>query len=203
MSSNCRLIIAYANGLMTLWDLHEKKVLAVRGGTRKQQETLAEHAASLQEQTFTEKLVEQAAGFSELHFSPPKATILNEVDEEEEKEICTVCWACVDTLVAGYVDGDVWLWTFPPVSKDKIESKCHFSSGTPLRKLDLAHGKSTRMPVIVLRWSSSAKTCNNGGGRLYVFGGGEVGLPQAVTVSFVRFIRLLLCQLPVWLQDLC
>lgn len=173
-----RLVIAYASGLLILWGLHEKKVLAVRGGTKKQRQLLAEHGAHLQDLACTEVLGDQ------LHFSPPKGTITLEFDKEE-KEICTVCWACGNTLVAGYVDGDVWLWSFPPITKARSETGFPFSSGEPLQKLDLVPGKSSRMPVIVLTWSPSRKGSKSGAGQLYVFGGGEVGSPEVLTVSNV------------------
>jgi hypothetical protein len=184
-----RLVITYASGLLILWGLHENKVLAVRGGTKRQRQLLAEHGAHLQDSACTEVLDDQ------LHFSPPKGTINLELDEEE-KEICTVCWAYGNTLVAGYVDGDVWLWSFPLNTKGRSETDFPFSSGEPLRKLELVPGKSSRMPVIVLSWSPSRKGSKNGAGQLYVFGGGEVGSPEVLTVSYVP--NFLVCKMVVY-----
>ncbi|KAH9541606.1 hypothetical protein CY35_14G074200 [Sphagnum magellanicum] len=192
-----RVVIAYRNGLIILWGLHETQVLAVRGGTKRQQDTLAEYAASLHESSsFTEKSAEaQASSLSEqLHFPPPKSpttttTTWPEI-EDDEKEICSVCWACGNIFVAGYVDGDIQFWSFP--NENKIQGQQQpesprpsSASGVvvPLRKIDLAPGKTARMPVMVLRWWDSAKSSSkHGGGQLYVYGGGEVGAPEVLKV---------------------
>jgi syntaxin-binding protein 5 len=192
-----RVVIAYRNGLIILWGLHETQVLAVLGGTKRQRDTLAEYAASLHESSsFSEKSAEaQASSLSEqFHFPPPKSpttttTTWPEI-EDDEKEICSVCWACGNIFVAGYVDGDIQFWSFP--NENKIQGQqqpesprpSSASGVVPLRKIDLAPGKTARMPVMVLRWWDSAKSSGkHGGGQLYVYGGGEVGAPEVLRVG--------------------
>ncbi len=189
-----RVVIAYRNGLIILWGLHETQVLAVLGGTKRQRDTLAEYAASLHESSsFTEKSAEaQASSLSEqLHFPPPKSPMTTWPEiEDDEKEICSVCWACGNIFVAGYVDGDIQFWSFP--NENKIQGQqqpesprpSSASGVVPLRKIDLAPGKTARMPVMVLRWWDSAKSSGkHGGGQLYVYGGGEVGAPEVLKVG--------------------
>jgi syntaxin-binding protein 5 len=194
-----RVVIAYRNGLIILWGLHETQVLAVRGGTKRQRDTLAEYAASLHESSsFTEKSAEaQASSLSEqLHFPPPKSPMTTTTTtwleiEDDEKKICSVCWACGNIFVAGYADGDIQFWSFPNESKipgqQQPESPRPSSASgvvVPLRKIDLAPGKTAKMPVIVLRWWDSAKSSGkHGGGQLYVYGGGEVGAPEVLRVG--------------------
>lgn len=178
------------------WGLHETKVLAIRGGTEAQRKLLAEHAQN--SRTFTEKVANRAASlgeqFSGVKFSASKADVDDE--DEEEKEICTVCWACQNgsTIAAGYVDGDIWLWTVPSSSKegdsgDHSDADLPFISGTPSRKIDLVPGKSMKMPVILLKWCESgkggkdAKDAKGTSGQLVVYGGTDLNATQALTVS--------------------
>jgi syntaxin-binding protein 5 len=211
------VVIAYRNGLIILWGLHETQVLAVRGGTKRQRDTLAEYAASLHESSsFTEKSAEaQASSLSEqLHFPPPKSpttttTTWPEI-EDDEKKICSVCWACGNIFVAGYVDGDIQFWSFP--NENKIQGQQQpesprpsSASGVvvPLRKIDLAPGKTARMPVMVLRcWDSAKSSSKHGGGQLYVYGGGEVGAPEVLRVGSSLCLTLLSCKIPSTIHSL-
>lgn len=187
-----RLVVAYGNGLIVLWGLHETRVLAVRGGTDAQRKRLAEHAGSQTRlRSFSERVAEQAATLGEQLTSGAslKASTVDEEDEEE-KEICTICWACQDgsTLAAGYVDGDIWLWNIPTISHergpgDPPAGDSGVTSGTPVRRFDLVPGKSMKMPVILLKWCASGKGNQGVGGRLHVYGGCDLAAPQAVRVS--------------------
>jgi hypothetical protein len=189
----CRVVIAYANGLIVLWGLHETQVLAVRGGTAVQRKQLAEYSTKLERtRSIAERVMEQAVTLGEqfTSSSSSKSSTLEEEDEEE-KEICTICWACSrgTVLAAGYVDGEIWLWSIPPVSKERDQGEQNdprppTSSGIPLRKLDLAPGKAMKMPVILLSWCGSSKTCKRGSGRLHVYGGHDLGSPQSLMVDF-------------------
>ncbi|CAK9858240.1 unnamed protein product [Sphagnum jensenii] len=184
-----RVVIAYANGLIVLWGLHETQVLAVRGGTAVQRKQLAEYSTKLERtRSIAERVMEQAVTLGEqfTSSSSSKSSTLEEEDEEE-KEICTICWACSrgNVLAAGYVDGEIWLWSIPLVSKERGQGEQNdprppTSSGIPLRKLDLAPGKAMKMPVILLSWCGSSKTCKGGSGRLHVYGGHDLGSPQSL-----------------------
>ncbi|CAK9192647.1 unnamed protein product [Sphagnum jensenii] len=186
-----RVVIAYANGLIVLWGLHETQVLAVRGGTAVQRKQLAEYSTKLERtRSIAERVMEQAVTLGEqfTSSSSSKSSTLEEEDEEE-KEICTICWACSrgNVLAAGYVDGEIWLWSIPLVSKERGQGEQNdprppTSSGIPLRKLDLAPGKAMKMPVILLSWCGSSKTCKGGSGRLHVYGGHDLGSPQSLMI---------------------
>lgn len=175
-----RLVIAYGNGLLVLWDLHETKVLAIRGGIESQRKRLAGHEQnSDRRRTSTEKSSDSGS----------KSEV--EDEDDEEREICSICWACQNgsVVAAGYVDGDVLLWTIPSPaneggSSDLTKSNLPFISGAPLRKIDLAPGKSMKMPVILLKWCASGK----GGkdpkdltGQLFVYGGSDLNATPALT----------------------
>ncbi|BBN19258.1 protein MpTOMOSYN11 [Marchantia polymorpha subsp. ruderalis] len=163
-----RVLIAYGNGLIILWGLHENQVLAVRGGTENQRRELSNFANSLKGRAI--------------------ATSKPSDDDEEEQEICCMCWVCpVGSVVAvGYTNGDILLWGLPTIIKAKglvemelVEGPAY--SGVPIRKLDLAHGM-VKMPVVGLTWCASGTSTRGASGRLYVFGGGEVGRPEALMV---------------------
>lgn len=187
-----RLVIAYGNGLIVLWGLHEIGVLAIRGGTKVQRKQLKDHTGSLDRpRTFTERVADSAINIGE-RFSSSTSPVrsASSEEEEDEKEICTICWACQSgsTVAAGYVDGDIWLWKFPTSSKEKLqgensEPELPSVSGSPLRKIDLVPGKSMKMPVILLKWSASNKGGKGGNGHLFVYGGSDLGATQALTVS--------------------
>jgi syntaxin-binding protein 5 len=167
-----RLLVAYGNGLIILWGLHETQVLAVRGGTEDQRSQLSLFSASLKGRAT----------------SPPP--LKHEVDNEEEiKEICCVCWACPvgSILAVGYIDGEILFWSFPTIVKSNAQRETEFVegpiySGEPIQKVDLAPGKA-KMPVVGLTWGASDKASKGIGGRLYVYGGREVGQAEALTVS--------------------
>ncbi|XP_024533493.1 uncharacterized protein LOC9636559 isoform X2 [Selaginella moellendorffii] len=101
--------------------------------------------------------------------------------DEEEKEPCCACWACPSgTLLAcGYTDGDIWLWNIPVNPKGKAEKPDVSSS--PVLKIILS-SEEFRMPVVVMRWSTSVKSDKGPSGYLYVFGGQEMGMAEVVTV---------------------
>ncbi|KAK8617271.1 hypothetical protein V6N13_080189 [Hibiscus sabdariffa] len=83
-SSGDRVIIAYANGLIILWDVSKSQILFIGGGKDLQ----LKYALDLDVQDDT----------SEHHL--------------EEKEISAICWASSDgsILAVGYIDGDVLFW---------------------------------------------------------------------------------------------
>ncbi|XP_047306443.1 uncharacterized protein LOC124909857 [Impatiens glandulifera] len=86
-SAGKRVLIAYENGLLVLWDVVEARTLAIRGDKVLQ---------------LKDKLVETP---SELHNN------ISELDFEG-KEISALCWASSSgfILAVGYVDGDIILW---------------------------------------------------------------------------------------------
>ncbi|CAM6091418.1 unnamed protein product [Calypogeia fissa] len=167
-----RLLVAYGNGLIILWGLHETQVLAVRGGTEDQR---------LQLSNFSDSLKGRATA------SPSKHEATDE--EEEVKEICCVSWACPvgSVLAVGYTDGEIFLWSFPTIISGNGQTEAEFVegpvySGELLHKVDLAPEKA-KMPVVGLIWGASGKSSSRRiGGRLYVFGGREVGQSEALTI---------------------
>lgn len=208
-----RLVIAYGNGVLVSWGLHETKVLAIRGGTESQRKRLTEHAQN--SRTFTEKVADRAASIGEQFGSKFSSKAEVEDEEEEEKEICTACWTCQDgsIIAAGYVDGDIWLWTVPASAKeggsgDHSDADLPFISGAPLRKIDLVPGKSMKMPVILMKWCASGKggkDAKDASGQLFVYGGSDLNATQALTVgsgsTYLLFSLLqdILCHF--WLRE--
>ncbi|CAI0443724.1 unnamed protein product [Linum tenue] len=88
-SSFCRVLIAYDNGLLILWDVSEDKVIVVKGN--KDLQLTSKIAVNSQE---------------ELRQEEPSD------DEQLEKEISALCWTSGSgtVLAVGYVDGDIMLW---------------------------------------------------------------------------------------------
>ncbi|KQK14486.1 uncharacterized protein LOC100837017 isoform X4 [Brachypodium distachyon] len=153
-----RVLIAYEKGLLVLWDVPEDCAIAVRGYGdlhMKGQVTGAQMSAS------------------EEH--------IDNVDEnEEEREICSLCWASRggSTVAVGYITGDILLWDVTTVSS-RQGKQTDISSNVV--KLQLASG-SRRLPVIVLHWSAGSAKDTTKGGHLFVYGGDDMGSEEVLTV---------------------
>ncbi|KAL4189720.1 hypothetical protein AMTRI_Chr08g208540 [Amborella trichopoda] len=161
IANRSRVLIAYDNGLIILWDVSEDRIVLVRGYTDLQ----AKNEGGAKNQSSTE--TETCGQSSDL--------------DHEEKEICSLCWASADgsVLAVGYTDGDVLFWNISSGSSTK-EEKVAVSSSNVV-KLQLSSGKR-RIPVIVLHWSATKKSKNGCGGQLYIYGGDEIGSEEVLTV---------------------
>ncbi|KAG5599931.1 hypothetical protein H5410_031301, partial [Solanum commersonii] len=152
-----RVLIAYENGLIVLWDITEDRAALVR--------------EFKQHQLKDEIVVYASKNASEEKFcaSPD--------NQEGKKEISSLCWLSSDgsILAVGYVDGDILLWNISVPGKKSPEAEASSS----YVKLQLSAGDK-RLPVIILRWS--AKNTQNGcGGQLFVYGGDSIGSEEALT----------------------
>lgn len=158
--SGNRVLIAYDNGLIILWDVTEDKAVHVKG------------YGDL-----------QLRGGSVVDFSDNEShTHLNDsVDNEKtEKEISSLCWVSPDgsVLAVGYVDGDILLWNLSASDNDKGQKTQ--KSPNDVVKIQLSSGDK-RLPVIVLHWSSS-KAPNDHGGQLFAYGGVDIGAEEVLTI---------------------
>ncbi|CAI0416021.1 unnamed protein product [Linum tenue] len=88
-SQGNRVLIAYDNGLLILWDVSEDKVVVVKGN--KDLQLTGKIAVNSQEELSQEEPSD---------------------DEQLEKEISALCWTSGSgtVLAVGYVDGDIMLW---------------------------------------------------------------------------------------------
>lgn len=100
-------------------------------------------------------------------------------DLELEKEISSLCWVTGDgsILAVGYVDGDILFWNFSNVTSSKDQQVNQ--SRNNVVKLQLS-SSNRRLPVIILRWCPSE--LQNHKGKLFVYGGDEIGSPEVLTV---------------------
>ncbi|XP_077212708.1 transducin family protein / WD-40 repeat family protein isoform X3 [Tasmannia lanceolata] len=156
-TSGNRVLIAYENGLIILWDVSEARVALVRGYTDLQ----------LKDDSPTGALNEPLGPSSNY--------------EQEEKEICSLCWAstCGSLLAVGYIDGDILLWNISSCFSTKGQQ-----GGLPSNnvvKLQLSSG-DRKLPVIVLHWSARSRLQNDRGGQLFIYGGDEIGSEEVLTV---------------------
>lgn len=154
-----RVLIAYENGLIVLWDITEDRAALVR--------------EYKQHQSKDEIVVYALKNAKEEKF---RASSDN---QEGEKEISSLCWLSSDgsILAVGYIDGDILLWNISVPGKKSPEAE----ASSNYVKLQLSAG-AKRLPVIILRWS--AKNTQNGcGGKLFVYGGDSIGSEEALTVS--------------------
>ncbi|XP_020875912.1 uncharacterized protein LOC9307240 [Arabidopsis lyrata subsp. lyrata] len=96
-SKGTRLLIAFSNGLLFLWDALEDHVVLVRGNK--------------------DLPVEGSTVADTLEASHDELSDL----ELDGKEISSLCWASTDgsVLAAGYVDGDILFWDFSDGQKGK------------------------------------------------------------------------------------
>ncbi|XP_050207178.1 uncharacterized protein LOC126656614 [Mercurialis annua] len=160
-SSGNRVLIAYENGIIILWDVSEARVLFVGGGKDLQ---LKDGNVDSQ---------------SEPHANIQDSTSYNQL---EDKEISALCWASSNgsILAVGYVDGDILFWKTSTASS--ISSHQNESASSNVVKLQLSSGKR-RLPVIVLHWSASNKSSSSScDGQLFIYGGDEIGSEEVLTV---------------------
>ncbi|XP_055829528.1 uncharacterized protein LOC129898851 isoform X2 [Solanum dulcamara] len=157
-SNGNRVLIAYENGLIVLWDITEDRAALVR--------------EFKQLQSKDEIVVYASKNASEEKFRASSDK------QEGEKEIRSLCWLSSDgsILAVGYVDGDILLWNLSVPGKRSPEAEASSS----YVKLQLSAGDK-RLPVIILRWSAK-NTQNDCGGKLFVYGGDSIGSDEALTV---------------------
>lgn len=155
----CRMLIAYENGLLVLWDASEDQVVLIRG----YKDLQLKDAAVVDSVKVTKNGPQDDLSGHKLM----------------EKDISSLCWASDNgtVLAVGYVDGDIMFWDLSnTASKDQLAA----SLPNKVVKLELSSG-SKRLPVIVLHWSASRSTSNQCG-QLFVYGGDQIGSEEVVTV---------------------
>eukprot|EP00250_Pteridium_aquilinum_P021790 c25226_g1_i2 orf=693-3995(-) len=105
-------------------------------------------------------------------------------EDDNEKDICCMCWADPygDLLAVGYTDGDIWLWDLAITS-----TKPASQSTVPSVKLQLSSDKF-RSPVLALGWCAGGarEAVTSIGGHLFVYGGGEFGCSETLTVCSLK-----------------
>ncbi|CAA0811101.1 transducin family protein / WD-40 repeat family protein [Striga hermonthica] len=158
-SGGDRVLIAYENGLIILWDVTQDKAVQVKGYNDL-----------------------QLKGGTIVNFSDDKShTFINDSldNEEAKKEISSLCWVSPDgsILAVGYVDGDILLWNLSVPHNGK---SMRTSQSNDVVKIQISSG-DTRLPVIVLRWGHN-KAQNGRGGQLFAYGGEETGSDEVLTI---------------------
>ncbi|KAL5710191.1 hypothetical protein ACHQM5_020785 [Ranunculus cassubicifolius] len=156
-SSGNRVLIAYENGLINLWDVSEAQVVVSKGNKDLQLDT--------------ERSVVSP---SEVNGELPDTALDGIL---EEKEISSLCWVCGTIVAVGYVDGDIILWNLSISSS--TDQQGGLSNGVV--KLQLSSGKR-RIPVIVLHWAADKQSHNDCKGQLFIYGGDEIGSEEVLTV---------------------
>ncbi|XP_047321291.1 uncharacterized protein LOC124925354 [Impatiens glandulifera] len=153
-SSGNRVLIAFENGLIILWDVTEDRAVIVKG--------------TKDLQLKDDKVIYSPEGVTK------EELVDSSVDEQTEKEISSLCWVSSDgsILAVGYVDGDILLWNLSTDSKNQAANN--------VVKLQTSSAKK-RLPVIVLHWSSSRGHTDHDG-RLFVYGGDEIGSEEVLTI---------------------
>ncbi|XP_030447143.1 lethal(2) giant larvae protein homolog SRO77-like isoform X2 [Syzygium oleosum] len=159
-----RLLIAYDNGLIVLWDISANQAVLVRGQKDLQ---LKEETVITLPKVARNELSEDISD-----------------SEQMDKEISSLCWLSADgsVLAVGYVDGDILLWNMSTaVSRNQHGGKV----SNDVVKLQIASG-DRRLPVIVLHWSAS-RSRNGHGGQLFVYGGDEIGSEEVLTILSLKW----------------
>ncbi|QCE11939.1 syntaxin binding protein 5 [Vigna unguiculata] len=157
-SSGNRILIAFEDGLLILWDVSEARIVFLGGGKDLQ---LKDEDGSPSTETGANL--------------PANVTEQNLVD----KEITALCWASStgSILAVGYLDGDILLWNLSSAAPSKGQQ----TSSKNVIKLQLSTAER-RLPVIVLQWSDSYKSQSDSAGQLFVYGGDEIGSEEVLTV---------------------
>ncbi|XP_027349377.1 uncharacterized protein LOC113860986 isoform X2 [Abrus precatorius] len=157
-SSGNRLLIAFEDGLLILWDVSEAKIVFLGGGRDLQLKDEDGNSPTEMGANLPDDIIEQNLG---------------------DKEISALCWASStgSILAVGYLDGDILLWNLSSAAP----SKGHQISSKNVVKLQLSTAVR-RLPVIVLQWSNSYKSQSDCAGQLFVYGGDEIGSEEVLTV---------------------
>ncbi|KAL5058144.1 hypothetical protein RYX36_029748 [Vicia faba] len=157
-SSGNRLLIAFQDGLLILWDVSEAKIVFLGGGKDLE-------------------LKDDGGNTSEMDTNLP-ADILEQ--NLGDKEISALCWASSDgsILSVGYLDGDILFWNLSSAAPSKGQQT---TSSKNVVRLQLSNAER-RIPVIVLQWSNNHKSHNDCTGQLFVYGGDEIGLEEVLTI---------------------
>ncbi|CAI0443726.1 unnamed protein product [Linum tenue] len=137
-SQGNRVLIAYDNGLLILWDVSEDKVIVVKGN--KDLQLTSKIAVNSQE---------------ELRQEEPSD------DEQLEKEISALCWTSGSgtVLAVGYVDGDIMLWNLstsvPSNGNDVVKLQLSSNaSRLPKDHVMTVLANSLSMVILNLDWSA-------------------------------------------------
>lgn len=159
-STGNRVLVAYENGLIILWDIIEDRAILVRGCKD----------LELKDEMLTGNLNDEGHGHGD--------DLLDH--EQEGKEISSLCWVSSDgsIIAVGYVDGDILLWNLS-VSDSRKDERMQKALNKVV-KLQLSSGER-RLPVIVLHWSPNT-TRNDCRGQLFVYGGEEIGAEEVLTI---------------------
>ncbi|XAR65951.1 hypothetical protein NMG60_11011970 [Bertholletia excelsa] len=154
-----RVLIAYVNGLIVLWDVTKDEAVHV-GGHKDLQLRNA-------------KVVQ----FSDDMKNEPSNDTTSD-NEQGEKDISALCWVSSDgsVLAVGYVDGDILLWNLSAATSSKDQHSRNTSNSVV--KLQLS-SSDRRLPVIVLHWFGNKMQC---GGQLFVYGGDAIGSEEVLTI---------------------
>ncbi|KAK6929486.1 WD40 repeat, partial [Dillenia turbinata] len=155
-----RVLIAYENGLIFLWDVFEDRIVCSRG----------DKDLKMQD----ELVVGSSNDVSHEHADDASDT------EHLEKEISSLCWASSDgsILAVGYVDGDIMFWNLSTTASGKTNHAGN--SSNDVAKIQLSSA-SRRLPVIVLHWSGN-KLHKDHRGQLFIYGGDQIGSEEVLTV---------------------
>ncbi|XP_022744121.1 uncharacterized protein LOC111295038 isoform X2 [Durio zibethinus] len=159
-SQGNRVLIAYENGLLVIWDVSEDRVVLVRGNKDLQ----------LQGRTASGSAKEKKLEVSDCTAD----------NDEVEKQISSLCWASNDgsILAVGYVDGDIMFWNLSTAIPKKNQQA--EKSPNNVVKLQLSLGEK-RLPVIVLHWSAN-QSHSDRGCKLFVCGGDKIGPDEVLTI---------------------
>ncbi|KMT18191.1 hypothetical protein BVRB_2g023630 isoform B [Beta vulgaris subsp. vulgaris] len=158
-SGGNRLLFAYDNGVIVLWDIAKDQLVYVRGRNN--------HPVN-----------DGHLNTSAIRSNEIKDQVL--CGEQGDKEIISVCWASSDgsILAVGYVDGDILLWKLSDVAMGNDHKP-----GNPANnmvKIQLSSAEK-RFPVIVLHWSARG-VHDDYGGQLFIYGGDEMGSAEVLTM---------------------
>ncbi|XP_020235711.1 uncharacterized protein LOC109815404 isoform X2 [Cajanus cajan] len=156
--SGNRLLIAFQDGLLILWDVSEARIVFLGGGKDLQLKDEDGNSSTEMGANLPADVMEQNLG---------------------DKEITALCWASStgSILAVGYLDGDILLWNLSSAAPSKGQQ----TSSKNVVKLQLSTAER-RLPVIVLQWSNSYKSQSEGAGQLFVYGGDEIGSEEVLTV---------------------
>ncbi|KAK6943476.1 hypothetical protein RJ641_024578, partial [Dillenia turbinata] len=180
----CRVLIAYENGLLILWDVSEARVVVAKGGKKLQlKETVAHYPTTAKGTVIKGEKNPELKDVIVDSATEVNGTLPDDLSEQhlEDKEITALCWGSSSgsILAVGYIDGDILFWNMSSVASAKGQQAG--SSHDIVVKLQFSYVER-RLPVIVLHWLANGRSHVDGDGQLFVYGGGELGSEEVLTV---------------------
>ncbi|KAJ1403849.1 WD40/YVTN repeat-like-containing domain superfamily [Sesbania bispinosa] len=101
----------------------------------------------------------------------------------ETKKVSSACWVCPfgSKVVVGYNNGELFIWSIPPLNRGNGSTSDYSSQNTPIFKLNLGY-KSDKTSIGSLKWIYAEGKAS----RLYVMGASDYAPSNSLQVVLLN-----------------